>query len=393
MAKHASPETLVLADELGSGTDPEEGAALGQALLEHFAARRTWGVVTTHLGQLKRVAGQTPGVVNGSLEYDAVAMRPRYRFLPGVPGASHGLEVASRMGVPEEVLARARALTPETSRSVELLLQSLQKSSREMQEERDRWARARRAAEEAEQAHRGATESAKQSLSQLRARLTRESEAVLAQVRELWQFARREARRAEKSKTQAEEIKTRMDAADANVDSLHRRAALAAGESHDRDALPREGVTIGRRVRVADLGGVIAEVAALPDADGRVVLKRGSWSIQGQVGRLYPVEESGGSEDAPAGKSAVTWSEGAEELPLQVDLRGMDTDDALRTVDTGLDRATLAGLHELRIIHGLGKGVLKTAVERHLRGHPQVAKQRMGELYEGGRGVTVATLT
>jgi DNA mismatch repair protein MutS2 len=185
-----------------------------------------------------------------------------------------------------------------------------------------------------------------------------------------------------------------MDAAEAEVDGLHRRAAAAAGTSHDRDPLEREAVTVGRRVRVADLGGVIAEVASLPDAEGRVVLKRGSWSIQGQVGRLFPVEDNGGAPPpTPIRKPAVTWSEPGEELPLEVDLRGLDVDDALRAVDSGLDRAILAGLREMRIIHGLGKGVLKAAVERHLRGHPQVKAQRMGELHEGGRGVTVATLT
>lgn len=392
MAGRAGPDLLVLADELGSGTDPEEGAALGQALVELFAERRAWGVVTTHLGQLKRVAAETPGILNGSLEYDTEAMKPLYRFLSGVPGSSHGLEVAGRMGVPEPVLERARGLTPESSRNVERLIEQLQRVSRGAEEERLALAEARRAAAAAEEEHRDATESAKQALAQTRRQLTRESEAVLAQVRELWQSLRREARKAEKSRTRAEELKAEIESAETKVDQLHRKAAAAAGTSHGRDPLPREAVTVGLRVRVADLGGVVAEVASEPDPDGRVALKRGSWSIQGQVGRLFPVEENGAASEAGKRRASVTWEAPGDELPLEVDLRGMDVDEAIRSLDSALDRAILAGLRELRIIHGLGKGVLKSAVATHLRGHPQVAGQRMGELHEGGRGVTVATL-
>ncbi len=108
MAEAAGPRTLLLADELGAGTDPEEGAALGRALLEHVVSRGAWGVVTTHLGSLKRVASDVPGIVNGSLEFDLVTLTSRYRFQRGVPGASHALDVAGRLGFPAALLERAR---------------------------------------------------------------------------------------------------------------------------------------------------------------------------------------------------------------------------------------------------------------------------------------------
>src|SRR5262249_62300807 len=104
MAQAAGPRSLLLADELGAGTDPEEGAALGRALVEHVAARGAWGVFTTHLGSLKRVAGDVPGVVNGSLEFDLDTLTSRYRFRHGVPGAHHALDVARRPRLPQPAL-------------------------------------------------------------------------------------------------------------------------------------------------------------------------------------------------------------------------------------------------------------------------------------------------
>jgi DNA mismatch repair protein MutS2 len=111
MAEAAAPDVLLLADELGAGTDPEEGAALGRVLVEHAAEKRAWGVLTTHLGSLKRVASEVPGVVNGSLEFDLETLTSRYRFRRGVPGASHALDVAGRLGFPQALIERARALT------------------------------------------------------------------------------------------------------------------------------------------------------------------------------------------------------------------------------------------------------------------------------------------
>jgi DNA mismatch repair protein MutS2 len=393
MAAAAGPGALLLGDELGSGTDPDEGAALGRALLEHFAVRGAWGVMTTHLGQLKHVAAEVAGIVNGSLEYDAETMRPRYRYLPGVPGASHGLEVAGRMHFPDGVMKRAQALTPESTRALERLLQDLQEVGRRMHEEAAALHAARAEAEEAAATHRQATEDVRQSLSRLRQTLTRESEAVLAQARELWQSIRQESRRAAKSAERADAAREQMVEVEQRVDRLQRDAADAAGEAHTRDPVRVQDLRVGQRVRVSDLSGVVAEIAALPDADGRVALRRGHWNIQSHVSRLLPVgagdtAEPGGSRPG----AAVSYTPAEDAVSTQVDLRGMDVEDALRTVDDGLDHAIVAGLQELRIIHGLGKGILKAAVERHLEQHPMVTARRMGEMHEGGRGVTVATL-
>jgi DNA mismatch repair protein MutS2 len=392
MADQASPESLLLCDELGAGTDPEEGAALGRALIEHFAARRAWGVVTTHLGTLKRAPAEVPGVCGGSLEFDRETLTPRYRFLPGVPGASHALEVAERLEFPPALLERARSLTPESTREVEHLIGSLQDARRRMDDETGRLEAARAAAEAATETHRAAAAATREELSNLKRRLTSESEVLLANARELWQTVQREARREEKRRVGAGELRSSIEAVEAESEALSRAAAAAAGESAEaRSAGVEAGaLAIGQRVRLPDLG-VEAEVATLPDAEGKLTLRRGSWNIQSHVSRLAPVA---GAAPAPARRNGTgaTWTTPEEAPSLDVDLRGKEMDEALQQLDHALDRALVHGLTELRIIHGVGRGVLRAAVERHLKGHPQVASQRLGAIGEGGRGVTIVRL-
>jgi DNA mismatch repair protein MutS2 len=389
MAGAAGPRALLLCDELGAGTDPDEGGALGRALIEHLASAGAWAVVTTHLGSLKRVAGEVGGVVHGSLEFDAETFTSRYRFVPGVPGASHALSVAERLGFPRDLLARARALAPESVLAMERLLAELAVARARLGEERESL-RASREAADAEAARlRVAREDQRRDLEALRRRLTAESEAVLARARELWQTVQREARRADKSRATAHDARARIEAAEREVRAIH-AAAAAALEAAGASATPARlaSVDVGQRVRVEDLG-VEAEVVSAPDDEGRVTLRRGSWTIQSHVSKLAAAEGAArGDRPAPV----ATWEGSAEAPPLEVDLRGLEVDEAIRTLDGGLDRAVVGGLGELRVIHGVGRGVLRAAVERHLRGHPQVAEQRLGATGEGGRGVTIARL-
>lgn len=392
MAEMAAPTTLVLCDELGAGTDPEEGAALGRALLEHVAARGAYGVVTTHLGSLKRVAGEVPGIVNGSLEFDPATLTPRFRFLPGVPGASHALDVAARLGFPDALLARARNLAPAEALALEQLIADLQQARAALDGEREALVRAEAEARAAEAEHREAAEEARRELKRVKQQLTNESEAVLAQSRELWQTIQREARRAERKREDADRVRAAIGGVEGRLQALERDAerALAAAGAAPEPAAPVE-VAPGRTVRVKDLG-VEAQVVSGPDAEGRVVLRRGSWSIHSHVSRLETPEGPPAAAGAPARGPSGTWQPSEEAPALEVDLRGLEVDEAMRALDQALDRATLAGFGELRIVHGVGKGVLRAVVERHLRGHPQVAAHRMGLGHEGGRGATVAVL-
>jgi DNA mismatch repair protein MutS2 len=388
MAEAASPRALALADELGAGTDPEEGAALGRALIEHLVARRAWGVMTTHLGSLKRVAGEVEGVVNGSMEFDLERLSPRYRFVPGIPGASHALSVAERMGFPRDLLERARANTKEETRALERLIEDLHRAQRALEAEHSAARAAQAACEAAADDHRRAAEASRQGLAELRRRLTSESEALLARARELWQMVQREARRADKSRAGAEAVRVDLESVEQGATALHRELDRALPPEEARTA-PLAAIAPGQRVRVTDLG-VDAEVVSTPDAEGKVMLRRGDWTIHSHLSRLAPCAAPGTAAPAPA--AAATWERGDEAPALEIDLRGMEVDEALRAVDAGLDRAVMSGLGELRIVHGIGRGILRAAVERHLRGHPQVRAARLGQGHEGGRGATVAEL-
>lgn len=385
MADAASSTTLLLVDELGAGTDPEEGAALGRALLEHFAAQGAWGVVTTHLGSLKRAAGDVSGIVNGSLEFDLAALRSRYRFLAGIPGASHALDVAGQLGFPDALLTRARMLTSEETRALERLLAELGQVRQATEVERTELAAARAAAESEALRLREATEDSKRALADMRRRLTAESEMLLARARELWQLVQREAKRADKSRDQAEHLRAELESVAAASQALDRKAATDEAPV----AEPLAVVEPGDRVRVLDLG-IEAEVVAGPDPEGRVQLRRGSWNIQSHLRKLARPESAASERTARSPSAAVIRDE--EAPSIEVDVRGREADEALREVDQALDRAVLSGFHELRIVHGIGRGVLKGAIEKHLRSHPQVESQRIGEGREGGRGATVARL-
>ena len=393
MAEKAGPRSLLLADELGAGTDPDEGAALGRALLELFAERGAWGVLTTHYGTLKRAAGEIPGVASGSLDLDPVTLASRFRFVEGVPGASHALAVAERLGFPADVVARARTLAPESARAVERLLAELHEHRARLEEDRARLAEALAAAAAAEARARAVAEEARRTLGATREKLTRESEALLAHSRELWQTVQREARRAHRSRDTSESLRTRIASTEAEVARVQNEAAEAF-EAVGGEPVPRpvERVEIGLRVKVLDLG-VEAEVASLPDAEGRVHLRRGSWSIQSHVSRLIAAEPAApGAAARPVRAATATWEAPEEGAGLDLDLRGKEVDEAITALDHALDRAVLSGLGEIRVVHGIGRGVLRAAVERHLRAHPQVASQRLGQVGEGGRGVTIARI-
>ena len=397
MARRAGPAALLLVDEIGAGTDPAEGAALGRALLKHFARRDAWAVATTHLGSLKLLAEEEPAVVNGSMALDPVTFEPRFELVIGVPGGSHALAVAERLGFHAGVLAEAYRELPEAARSLEALLADLAAEHVRAREARAALeaAEARAAAQAVELAatRRGVADGAraaeKQKLLEIR--------VLEGQVQALLRELKAEARSEEKSRARIQEIEARARSLGRESDRLLTEPPPAA-----KLAVIRPGVT----VFVRDLG-VTARVVEGPDADGRVLLERGAWRIQSRADQCLAPSEEAAPEAGRAGQRAAARSgtggtaapgtARAAALPeaeptLEVDVRGLDQEDALSRVEEGLDRALLAGLADLRIIHGVGKGVLREAIARALRSHPHVAGSRLGVHGEGGRGVTVARL-
>jgi len=388
----ATPNSLVMVDELGSGTDPLEGAALGWAILETLTRRSTMTLATTHLGELKQLAGQVPGVVNASLQFDAVALAPTYRLIKGIPGRSYGISIARRLRLPEDVVVRAEERLPQHERDIAALVERLERREEELAQReqetnailddaRDRIAevakRERNVRERERTAERDARQGARSYLLAARA----EIDKTIKQLKQAGAEAADEAGRA--ARQQAEQLAAkqgaeleRLDREEANV---QRRAATPV--------VPRDGVVeVGAAVELATLGGKLGRVVELRDDDAVVAV--------GAVKLTVPRRSLTPTDKDTAVETAIVWTGDLPEVhvPTEIDLRGMRPDEAEAAVLQALDAAVRADLRSLRIIHGKGTGALRDRVGEMLRKDTRVRAFRLGAWNEGGAGVTVAEL-
>lgn len=380
-------ESLVLTDEIGSGTDPVEGGALARAVLVELTRRSCFTVATTHLGQLKLLATEERGVVNASLQFDAERLQPTYRLVKGIPGRSYGLAIARRLGMAESVLAHAESALPQGERDVARLLLDLEAKEQRLSDSTmalDRQLAETRALqaklEERERALRekekDAERRARQQARDLLLRSRAEVEAAIQEVRgvadasQLEEAARAARRRVEEAASrQRERVPT------------DRKAKKGATAVQTRDAVALEA---GVRVRIESLGrtGTVVEVR-----DGKALVEAGSIRLllpQDDLSPL-PAGDQGREKSKP---SAGYYSHNTEAHP-EVDLRGLRVDEIETVLGRAVDDAILAGLPSFRIIHGKGTGALRAHVRDLIKNDRRILTSRTGELFEGGTGVTV----
>ena len=391
--RQATADSLVLIDELGSGTDPQEGAALGWAILESLTARRTTTLASTHLGQLKELATQVPGVVNASLQFDAVQLAPTYRLIKGVPGRSYGISIARRLDLPADVVARAEERVPQGERDMAALIERLEAKEEELSV-REREATA-------------ILEDAQVRISAVAKRETN----VRQRERDVEKASRQEARkyvleaRAEIERTIKELKKRGSDAANAAIDEMGREARrkaeeLAARQANVLDRLDHEERAASRRHArpVAGAPGSVAvndavEVASLGGKIGRVIDVRGKEAVVavGSMKLTVPVVTLRRTEHLPV-DAAVSYLGDSPDVHVstEINLLGLRADEAEGAVMQALDSAIRADLKSLRIIHGKGTGALRQVVDEMLRKDTRVREFRMGAWNEGGAGVTIA---
>ena len=392
----ATDRSLVLLDELGSGTDPVEGAALGQAVLEALLERGALVLATTHHGTLKTFAHDAGGVRNASMAFDEATLRPLFRLVVGVPGGSRAIQVAERFGMDSAVLSRARELLPEGERDLNRLLEELSRLREEAVQER------RTLVE---------TQSAlKQRESELKAARDRlESERKERKQAEL--AARRELLRQLESQIDDYRKKLRSEKK-ATTETLQEARGLAKEMSAALDtetefAAPVERGARVTTVRVGDavyLPSLQAEGVVLtdPDKDTRVRVKIGAATTVlpiAQLRRLNGGDHGNGGSSRGAERAArevpPTSAPGLldrDDAKTEVDVRGFEADDAVRAVERFLEDASMSGAPAVRIIHGKGKGILREQMKRFLARNSLVKDFRLGEIGEGGTGVTIVTL-
>jgi DNA mismatch repair protein MutS2 len=403
MLEAATPRSLVLADEMGTGTAPEEGSALAIALLEEFRERGCLTLATTHHDRLKAYASTTLGVLNAAVEFDGKNLRPTYRLLVGVPGVSSGIAIARRLGMPERALERAeRELTPE-AREAGALIAWLHRSRDELEELK------RRAATELErlEAERAAlrtewTERQRRRIAELEKRFdetAKRYEADMARVLE--NIRDRELRAQAEKAARRQSVKARgeaQDEADAAVVAHLGEAQEDLGAPAREQPPQAELLVPGARVRVRGLPQPVvlrqidergAHVEAGPL---RMKIKRDDV--------LAVVGESAGGAKSSAQKSAGRTPAGVRvharaaqaEVPAEINVIGCTVEEASARVDKFLDEAALAAKPRVRIIHGHGTGALRRGLAEFLSAHPLVEKIHDEELERGGSAVTVAEL-
>ena len=383
----AGPGTLVLLDELGAGTDPTEGSALGQALLDHFIRAGALVAATTHYAELKVYAHTTEGARNASVEFDLDTLSPTYRLTIGLPGGSQAFAIAERLGLPEAIVADARGRLSESQRAFEATLASIREAEGETSEALDR---ARTAEARAVEALRTADEERR------KARRERE-EAVRTARAEAEQIVDtlRDEVRATRQTLERETVTARsIDAAVGRAEeTLERLPAPAVRPEPARPSAPRTW-RVGERARSVS-GGWEGRISSLQKGGRRATLETGGMRVTVGIDDLEPAAGGGRSGSTPpeSGGSVAALRLGkAGTVASSLDLRGARVDEALDALGRYLDDAALAGLERVTVIHGLGTGALRDAVREHAGGHPLVKGVRAGERGEGGDGATVLSL-
>jgi DNA mismatch repair protein MutS2 len=378
-------ESLVLTDEIGSGTDPVEGGALARAILIELTRRSCFTVATTHLGQLKLLATEERGVVNASLQFDAERLQPTYRLVKGLPGRSYGLAIARRLGMAQGVLDHAEAALPQGERDVARLLLDLEAKEqrlseatvsleRQLAETRTLRETLENRERELKEKERDAERRARQQARDLLLRSRAEVEAAIQEVRgvadatQLEEAARAARRRVEEAATRQRE-------------RVPKERSKEGGRAPARGAVALEA---GVRVRIESLGrtGTVVEVR-----DGKALVEAGSIRLLLPQGDLSPLPA--GDQQRERGKPSGGYYSHTAEAHPEVDLRGLRVEELETVLGRALDDAILSGLPSFRIIHGKGTGALRAHVRELIKNDRRIMTSRTGELYEGGTGVTV----
>ena len=385
----AGPDTLVLLDELGAGTDPTEGSALAQALLDHFIRAGAIVAATTHYAELKAYAHTTPGASNAAVEFDLETLSPTYRLTIGLPGGSQAFAIAERLGLPEAIVVDARSRLTEAQRSFEATLAAIKATEGETSEALDR---ARAAEIRAAEALRTADAERR------RARTERDEHVRAARVEADSVVEDLRAELAETRRALERETVTAgaLDAAVSRAEAIADR--LPSIDSAPVAPVPSERRTwqVGDRARSRS-GGWEGRIAALDKGGRRATLEAGGMRVLLDLDDLesalgQPARSTETVTGAGSSNSAALRLERARSVASSLDLRGARVEEALEALGRYLDDASLAGLGSVTVIHGLGTGALRDAVREAVSTHPLVRSSRPGERGEGGDGATIVSL-
>lgn len=388
--KETDDSTLVLIDELGAGTDPVEGAALAVSILEALRKKGAKIAATTHYSELKEYALNTERVENASCEFSVETLRPTYKLLIGIPGRSNAFAISERLGISPDIIDNARKLVSSENQRFEDVVDTLEQTRAEMEHEKQKTLelqgevdalrkKAEQQVEDAKQKSDRELERAKQEAQRIVENARRAANSLILEVERLKKEQAREKNAAEMARKAKAAMKRHLN----DLDDL---TAERLGEEDDGDYVLPRPLTIGDTVYVTVLG-TNGTVTALPDSKDNVEIQAGSMKMKVPLQSLRL--RNSPKKNTPQ-RTAVTRSDrGPSTSKTSVDLRGKNAEEALLDLDMFLDGALRAGLLEVTVVHGKGTGVLRKAVQAHLRKLPFVRSFRLGVYGEGEDGVTI----
>ncbi len=389
VVEQCDDRTLVLFDELGAGTDPAEGAALAMAIIEFCRKMGSRVVATTHYAELKLYAMRTKGVINASCEFNVETLRPTYKLLIGIPGKSNAFAISRKLGLSEEILKEADDLVGKSDKDFEDVLSQLEQQRQQMENARHEAERLRQE-----------TAKIRQDSEALNVQLQKEKDKAMEAARREAQKIIEDARYA--ANAASEELralrKQLLDSADAsNINQRQAEVRRSLNEMEDKIRAaqpkqerpePKRGILVGDTVELLKLGTKASVIAI--NKDGTYQLQAGILKLNAKAEEIYLLENENpykakGGRPAHSGREMKLTA-----MSNEVDLRGMDTVEAICVLENYLDSAMRSNLPTVRIIHGKGTGALRAAVQQALRKNKFVKKFRLGVYGEGEDGVTIA---
>ncbi|HAL56183.1 MAG TPA: hypothetical protein DCP63_06855 [Bacteroidetes bacterium] len=369
----ASSQSLVLIDEIGAGTDPAEGGALAASILRDLTDRGTLTIATTHHGMLKAFAHESPGIVNGSMEFDQDDLRPTYKFRMGVPGSSYALELARRLGLPSSITDRARELVGDDRVKLDHLLSDLERQSQSYREQIKEVSQERDRLNKLVEVYEHRVKELKTELRDIKRKAVSEAEEIVKGAHSLIERSVKEIR-----ESAAEKAKVKI--ARENVQRLAEDvAALKSEEKHDE----LSNFVVGDTVRLRG-GSETGEIVALKESMATVLWGDGKLRVN-----IQDLKKERRQKTSSSDKGHQLY---LIEAKNEIDVRGLMGDEAIPIIQNFLDNAVAAGLHRVDIIHGKGTGALRKKVTGFLKTYVRLKSFRLGEWNEGGAGVTVVEL-
>ena len=392
--RETNDSTLVLIDELGAGTDPAEGAALAVAILEALRQKGAKIAATTHYSELKEYALSTPRVENASCEFSVETLRPTYKLLIGVPGRSNAFAISARLGLRQEIIARAQGLMTSEEKRFEDVVDTLEQTRAEMEREKQRTLELQteinRVRESAQKKYEEAAAKSEKELERARNEAARLVENARRAANSLLMEVDRLKKEQAKEKNAAEMARKAKAAMKSHLNAIDDLTAERFDDARDDDYVLPRALQIGDAVFVTTLG-TNGTVVSLPDGKGNLEIQAGAMKMKVAQENLRLRSGKAKSSGLPR-RTGVSHDRAPVSGAMRVDLRGKNAEEAILDLDQFLDSAVRAGLNEVTIVHGKGTGVLRKAVQTHLRTHPNIRTFRLGVYGEGEDGVTIAEL-